>query len=1025
MKGNLKIVCLKKTLFVLGLILCCCSINSYAQKIKVQGTVTNQVDKTPLLGVSVLIKNSNKGVFTDFDGNYSIKASMGDILIFNSVGMINKTVKVTSANMNVSLLPSVEDLDEVVVIGYGSVKKKEITGAVSQIKAESIENFVNQDIASSLQGQVSGVNITAPSGEPGESASIQIRGITSLSGDNTPLFVVDGIPQEGDPRLSPNEIETIDILKDAASTAVYGTRGAAGVILITTKQGKEGAMSISLNASNSFQYLGDVVPLMNAQERISYELTKYNLGTPDIGTPGPLRNPDWLNNDNRFDDLVLVNGAQTQQYTLNVSGGTKNFSYNMVGGYYDQEGALINSGFKRYNARVSTTYKTDQWQINGSLAATTETNNRVSSGLVVSAIRYPAYYPRVEPNADVVYTDQLGRSNINNFAQALSRTNVTDTDRVNASLNITRQITKEFDITARIGGTILNQNQNQFSPQYTEVDIDDDVSSKDPTRSSVSASNTRRTNYTAEAILNYNKRIGDHNIRLLATTSINETQQKEFTAYKQGIINNNVDVLNGASINPDAYSGFNYTSKIIGLLGRVQYNYKGKYLVSALVRRDGSSKFSQNNRWGVFPSASLAWNISDEDFWQNMKGSVNNFRLRISSGTVGNESFNPYEYTSNIAFGSDYVFDADDNSPSYGTAIRSYANANVKWETSVQQNIGIDIGILKNKIIFTADYYNTQKKDMLFPVRLPGSSGAYYDPTITLNVGNMTNSGLELATKYRERIGKSRLDVNATFTTNNNKITKMSGDTGVIYNANSSLINGDPQAITTAIAKGYEAGAYFLLETNGIIKTQEQLDEYKKFPSRSDAQLGDLIYVDHNKDGDITDEDRHYMGSGLPDFEFGLNLKWTYQNFDLAMNWYGTVGSELLNGTKAAAYAVGNHKGLVDMWTPQNQDTNIPLNNGDNKSGSYNYRGNTDYWLENGDYLRLKLVTLGYNLSKKINEQLGITNARFYVSAQNALTFTKYSGYNPEVGGNVATRGLDRARYPLTALYTVGLNLKF
>ncbi|NIJ44274.1 TonB-linked SusC/RagA family outer membrane protein [Wenyingzhuangia heitensis] len=1025
MKHYLKKLHSNRTLLLLGIFLFSCTMHIVAQKKMIQGTVTNLSDKTPLLGASVLIKDSNSGVFTDFDGNYSIKASIGDILIFNYVGMISKNVKITSTKINVALLPSVEDLDEVVVIGYGSVKKKEITGAVSQVKAESIEGFVNQDIASSLQGQVSGVNITAPSGEPGESASIQIRGITSLSGNNTPLFVVDGIPQEGDPRLSPNEIETIDILKDAASTAVYGTRGAAGVILITTKQGKEGAMSISLNASNSFQYLGDVVPLMNAQERISYELTKYNLGTPDIGIPGPLRNPDWLNNDNRFDDLILINGAQTQQYTLNVSGGTKDFSYNLVGGYYDQEGALINSGFKRYNGRISTTYKTDNWQINGSLAVTTEVNNRVSTGLVVSAIRYPAYYPKVNPNDDVVYTDQLGRSNVNNFAQALSRTNTTDTDRINTSLNITRKITNALDITTRIGGTILNQNQNQFSPQYTEVDIDDDVSSKDPTRSSVTASNTRRTNYTAEAILNYTKKIGDHNIRLLATSSINQTDQKQFTAYKQGIINNNVDVLNGASINPDAYSGFNYTSKIVGLLGRVQYNYKGKYLLSALIRRDGSSKFSQNYRWGIFPSTSFAWNISDEDFWQDAKKTINNFRLRISSGTVGNESFNPYEYTSNIAFGSDYIFDGNDNSPSYGTAIRSYANANVKWETSIQQNIGIDVGFLKNKIIFTADYYNTQKKDMLFPVRLPGSTGAYYDPTITLNVGNMTNSGLELATKYRERIGKSRLDVNATFTTNKNKITKMSGDTNIIYNSNSSLINGDPQAITTAIAKGYEAGSYFLMETNGIIKTQEQLDEYKQFPSRSDAQLGDLVYVDYNKDGDITDEDRHYMGSGLPEFEFGFNLKWTYQNFDLAMNWYGTVGSEILNGTKAAAYAVGNHKGLIDMWTPQNQNTNIPLNNGDNKSGSYNYRGNTDYWLENGDYLRLKLVTLGYNLPKKVNQQLGITNARFYVSAQNALTFTNYSGYNPEVGGNVATRGLDRARYPLTALYTVGLNLKF
>jgi TonB-linked SusC/RagA family outer membrane protein len=996
----------------------------HAQSKTIKGVVTGSVDGMPIPGVTVLIKGTNKGTTTDFDGAYIINASLGEELAFYYVGMTTKIIKILSSEHNVVLSSDVEDLEEVVVIGYGTVKKKELTGAVSQVKAADIENFVTQDLASALQGQVSGVNITASTGEPGEGSSIQIRGITSLTGTNTPLFVVDGIPQEGDPRLSPNEIETIDILKDAASAAVYGTRGAAGVILITTKRGKEGSMSISVDVSQGFQFLGNGVPLMNTVERLRYEVAKYDLGTPDAFNPGPHRNPDWLNNDNSFTDLVLTDGAETRQYNLNVSGGTKNFSYNLVGGYFDQEGTLINSGFKRYNSRASTSYKSGNWEINGSLAASLEKRVRTSNSLIVSAIRYPSYFPRIDPLGDVVYTTNLGTSTVNNFASNLRRKDDSSTDRVTTNISVTRRITDALRFTTRMGGTVINSGRDIFVPKYTEVEFDTGESNDDPTRSSVSAYSLRRTNFTWEGMLNFRKRFGDHNLGALASMSVGQNKRKEFTATRQGVLNNSVKVLNGATINPDAFSGFNYTSTSLGFLGRLQYDYQGKYLMSFVVRKDGSSKFSEENRWGVFPSSSFAWNISDEEFWQPIKSTVSNFRFRASLGTVGNESFNDYEYDPSIILGSDYIFSAEDVDVSYGTAIRSYANQKVKWETSIQQNFGIDLGLFKNKITLTADYYSTEKKDMLFPVRLAGSAGSYYDPTVTSNVGDMTNKGLELAARYRERIGKSRFDISTTFTKNTNEITRMEGDVNLIYNSNSALLNGDPASVITVLAEGYEAGAFFLYETNGVITDQAQLDTYRQYPSRVNAELGDLIYVDHNNDGDINEEDRHYAGSGLPDFEFGVNFKWTYKSFDLAMNWYGTVGSEIVNGSKAAAFAVGNHKALANMWTPANVNSQIPLHTGDNKSGSYNYRGFTDMWLENGDYLRLKLISLGYNVPKKINERLGLSNLRFFISAQNPITLTNYSGYDPEIGGNVTRRGLDASRYPLTALYTIGLKLK-
>lgn len=1015
-------------LFVIPLFIFLLTVfTAQAQEMAVKGVVTSADDSMPIPGVNVLIQGTSRGSVTDFDGIYSINAKAGDILVFSYVGMINENVKVTGATHNLAMTSDVEDLDEVVVIGYGAVKKKELTGAVAQVKADDIQEFVTTDVASALQGQVAGVNVTASSGEPGENSSIQIRGITSLTGSNSPLYVVDGIPQQGDPGLSPNEIQTIDILKDAASAAVYGTRGAGGVILITTKRGKSGKMNVTFDTTYGVQDLAKTVPLMNTNEKIFFELQRFD-HTPWNFVPGPYRNPEWLNNNTNFSDYVLNNAAPIRKYTLNVTGGTGELSYNVVGGYFKQEGALINSSFTRYNGRATTTYKTDNWKIDASLATTIDDKVSSSGGLIVNAIRYPSYYPYIDPEADEVFTDGTGgvTTPLNILAQSLKRKDNTKTDRINTSLSIRRNITDYLSFTTQLGASISNGTRNQFVPSYTVTNIEDNTSEVDPTKSFIQAYSSRFTNFSWDGSLNFKKRFKKHNVGALVSAALNENSREEFTAYKQGVINNNVAVLNGASINPDAYSGFNYKTRILGFIGRIQYDYDGKYLISGSVRRDGSSKFGSNYRWGTFPSISAAWNVSDEIFWNNLKSTINNFKIRASLGTVGNEGFPAYEYSSSVIQGSDYIFDEGDNIVSFGSSIQSYANADVKWETSVSKNIGLDFGFLKNKITLTADYYTTKKKDMLFPVRLPGSAGGYYDPNITLNVGDMTNEGIEIGLNYKPSIGKSKLTLGATFTKNVNEITKMSGSKNLIYNDNSTLISGDPGSVTTVLAEGYEVGSYFLYKTDGVIKTQDELDEYRAFPSRTNAQLGDLKYVDFDNDGDITEADRHYAGSGLADFEVGLNLKWVYKNFDIGMNWYGTVGSEILNGTKAAAYNYANHADLVNMWTPDNPTSNIPLWTGDSKSGFPNYVGTTDQWLEKGDYIRLKLITLGYTLPKDITAKIGLNSLRIFTTAQNPLTITGYDGYDPEVGGNnVARRGLDVSRYPLTSIYSFGVKVQF
>ncbi|APU11072.1 hypothetical protein A5M85_12505 [Cellulophaga lytica] len=1010
------------------------TFTTIAQNIEVKGTVTSSDDGLPIAGVSVVEKGTTNGVAADFDGNYAINTKIGAILEFSFIGMEPKSIKVTGNKLNVVLDTDLENLDEVVVIGYGTVKKKELTGAVAQVKSEAVEKFITPDLASALQGQVAGVNITANSGEPGEQSSIQIRGITSLSGSNTPLFVVDGIPQQGDPRLSANEIETIDVLKDAASAAVYGTRGAAGVILITTKRGKEGAMRVDFNHSYGIQDLGKNIPLLNTTQQVFFE-TQIKKYYPQAFDPGPNR-PEWLNNDNDLRDIVLINNTESKTYNLNISGGTDKFTYNVVGGYFDAGGVLIGSSFKRYNGRANTTYNTKNWKINTSIGYILEDRNRATNSLLTNAIRYKPYFPIIDRESDVFFTEtgQGGvETPLNTLAQNLKRKDNQKIDKINVSLSINRRITDHLDFITRIGANLNNSVRNIFRPRFELFDVTTETSEVDPLKSGVSAESSRLSVFSWDGSLNYKKSFGDHTVTALASTSFDERNFQSFIASRNGVISNEVEVLNNAGQDPLAESGNNYVRKNIGVIGRLQYNYKGKYLLSGLIRRDGSSKFGENYRWGNFPSISGAWNVSSENFWSSLKGTVNNFKIRASHGTVGNDSFNDYQFASVIAGERDYIFDPSDAVVNLGSAVVAYSNPQVKWETSISNNIGIDLGFFKNKFTLTADYYITKKEDMLFPVRLPGSTGVVsgQPQNVILNIGNMTNKGLEIGAQYNEKIGKSKITVGATFTKNSNEITHIVDGVDIIYNSNSNVL-GSP---VTVFKVGREAASFWLHQTQGTIKTEEQLVEYQKLDSN--ARLGDLIYTDQKTvdtnndgiadagDGEITDDDRIYSGSGLPDFEAGLNLTWAYKNFDFSMNWYASVGAEIINGTKADAFTRGRHRDLYNMWTPENPTSNIPFYI-DRNGRHPNYDGDTDLWVENGDYLRLKQVSLGYSLDKDMLMKNGISKLRIYFSAQNPLTITGYDGYDPEVGGgNVAQRGLDLSRFPLTSLYSLGINISF
>lgn len=460
------------------------------------------------------------------------------------------------------------------------------------------------------------------------------------------------------------------------------------------------------------------------------------------------------------------------------------------------------------------------------------------------------------------------------------------------------------------------------------------------------------------------------------------------------------------------------------MLGRVNYDYKGRYLFAASLRRDASSRFGEEYRSELFPGFSAAWNVSDEAFWSGLRNTIGTFKLRASYGKVGNDNFGDYYYSSGITINQDYVFGPEQSETLVNGATQaSYANPNVQWETSISSNIGADLYMFNNKLQFTAEFYNTEKEDMLFPLQLPASAGVGTgaESKVPYNVGNMTNKGIELSSTYRHA-GKVSWSVSGIFSKNTNEVTTMPEGVDIFYYSDGKPVSdGQNNYVVTALAKGYEAGSFFMRPTDGLVKTQEQLEAYQELLPT--AKMGDLIYVDNNGDGELSDDDRVYSGSGMPEWEAGLNFDIAYKGFDFTMQWYASVGNEIINGSKLYASFNMMHQDMVYQWTPENPTSEIPIFRG---RDHINYASYSDIWVEDGSFLRLRNVILGYSLPKKLIRKAKLGKVRFYVAAQNPLTITNYDGYDPEIGSNgLSRRGLDIGSYPVAAQYNGGIQVEF
>ncbi|WP_068472876.1 SusC/RagA family TonB-linked outer membrane protein [Saccharicrinis aurantiacus] len=1024
MNKNLKQLFKTRQKWLLLFLLSTLSTSIFAQQSFITGIVISAEDNLPIPGASVVVKGTTNGTITDLDGKFNIKANRGKTLVFSFVGMKNSEKVITGGRIDIILEPEYIGLDEVVAIGYGTQKKKEISGAVTQVKSEDITRMATADLGTALQGQVAGVNVQAASGAPGEGSNIQIRGISSIEGSNAPLFVVDGIPQEGDPRLSNNEIETLDILKDAASCAIYGTRGAGGVILITTKQGEAGTVKVSVDSYMGIQKITSGIPLMGFEDywysEYKFQQNNNSKHSDDIWT-ALQQNPANFTNNTNIINTVQNDNAIVQNHSVSISGGKDDVRFSLVGSYFNQDGILLNSGYERFNLRTNTHIKKGKWNFTLGLGMRVDERERQAGNLLYDAYKYKPFQPSLDPDQTVGEgSNETNATTMGNMMKKFLQTDVETGQQFNGNLNVKYNIAKGFDFNSRFGASFYNSNRKRVNPPMNIFDANGDEIIRPDFRSKIQNWSTNKTTMTWENSLTYTKKINNHKFKLLGVFSTEKYTNEHFWASKMDLAFDGVYVINGGTADPNAGSGTSpydqdKINTLVGMLGRFQYDYKGRYMLSASLRRDGSSRFAKQNRWGMFPSASAAWNIADENFWSSISQTVNSFKLRASIGTTGNQNFADYSYTNTVGLGYDYPMG---NDMMLGYIQTGFANPDVKWETTIQSNIGIDMGLLKNRLTFTADIYQSNKNDMLFSLLLPTSTGAGRGESVILNAGDMVNKGIELAAGWRQS-GKFSWGVNGTFTKNKNTITRMSGDTDIYPFSNGYAVNNN--YVITGLKEGYEAGAFFVMPTNGIANTEEKLAKYQQLDPT--AKLGDLMYVDTDGDGKLTEADKVYGGSGMPDFELGLNMNASYKNFDISMQWYASVGNDIINGSRLYAMQERTHQDMIYQWTPSNTNTTIPAHRGSSHQNSADW---ADIWVEDGSFVRLRNVTLGYTLPKSTLNNIGIRKFRVYIATDNPLTITNYSGYDPEVGGNgLATRGLDKGNYPIASQYRCGVQLDF
>lgn len=980
-------------------------------------------DGEPIIGANVVEKGTMNGTVTDLDGTFSMDLSSNSVLQISYIGYLATEKRVgDQRNITIQLAEDSQSLDEVVVVGYGTVRKRELTGAVGSVSSDEISSIPVSRFEQAIQGRIAGVNITQ-SGVPGGDVNVRIRGVGTLN-NNSPLFVIDGIPVFGDNGLSslnPNDISSIEVLKDGASAAIYGARAANGVVLVTTKRGKEGKTSISYNGSFTIQTIAKKLEVLDGYQ---YALLQNEARAAQGVDP---LTPDWLHPENitgaantDWQDEILRT-APAMEHTLTISGGNGNASYLISGNYIDQQGIVKESDFKRYSLRVNTDATALKIiNIGSSLQFSKNKKNLLGDGGIVNtAVSYSPLIPVKFDDGSwgAAQGDKdLYLEGINPVARLALGKNTEDAYRFMGNLFAEIKIWDGLKYRFSYSLNIMDTRNENFMPSYNHGP------STFVNQAALSVINARSLEYAAENIVSYNKTFNDkHDLSITGVFSAQEMNYNNESGSTIGLVNNNIPYLTNNTGNRDVNSA-NYGYALLSYVGRINYSYDQKYLFSATIRRDGSSRFGKNNPWANFPAFSAGWRISQEPFMNNVKF-VDDLKLRASWGKSGNQEIGNYAFVASLGSNLDYVLGSS-QSLAPGVGMTSLPNPDLKWESSAQTNVGVDMTLFNNSVTLSANYYYKKTNDILLQVPIPRFSGVTVFPT--QNKGSLENKGVELEIGYRKAFGDLFFEVNGNLSTNKNKVLRLADENpifdGTIVGAGQAR-GGENITITR---EGDPIGSFYGYVMDGIFQNQAQIDQS---PSQgTSTRPGDVKFKNTDEDDSVIDiNDRTIIGNPFPDFTYGLSTNLAYKGFELNLFFQGVQGNDIYNGTRAIwanMYDLKNNlTEVLDRWRGEGTSNTVPraVKFDPSQNGRVSSR-----WVEDGSYLRLKNLTIGYNLPRKLLSRWGIQNIKIYATGINLLTFTNYKGIDPEIaenGSNVKFAGIDYATYPMARTISFGLKI--
>jgi len=989
---------------------------AHAQRL-VKGTVVDAETKETLPGVNVVVLGTTKGVATDLDGNFSISLDEKEIwLQFSYTGYEKVDIDVSNRNsLTVQLKQITTMMDEVVVIAYGSVRKSDLTGAVSSIKTADIGKVTSFNAEQSLQGKVSGVQITSTSGAPGAGSSVRIRGVGTFN-NSSPIYVVDGVILDDISFLNAADIASMEILKDASSTAMYGSRGANGVILVQTKTGSASLDKpfVSVLMESSLQQLDRKIDLLDGKQFaiISNEIS-----------PGTYNNVDAVPNTDWQDEIFSV--APMHNYQVSVTGSSENSDYYLSVGLFQQEGIIDRSHIERLTVQLNNTYRiTKKFKI-GNTITISPSSQQVSPNVTFAAYRAQ---PVLEPyyadgSYGVVY-------NVGNPLASLKYSNNYNSGlRLVGNVYAEALIANAFIVKSSFGTDAGYSQSKSFTPAYTIYNPDGTASQQQNEFSDLFKGNGINYTWLWENTVNFNKVFAEkHAVNAIVGYTMQQTRSESMGMSGQNVLRNAedfwyvlpsyiVDEANNINMLSSIYNGVNPDNyyNMMSYLLRFQYTYDEKYLATVTLRRDGSSKFEEDNRWGTFPSFALGWNIHKESFLKPITW-LNDLKIRASWGQIGNEKIAYFDRFSRINSSLNAVFGNPDLAYIAATFGKA-GNPDLKWETTTQTDIGLEFTLFNRKLSGEIDYFNRLTEDILVELATPGHLGNGQGQRVRFNAASIENSGFELSLKWDDNVGDLGYSIGFIGNPVHNEVRAIGGNSGI----DSVLIGGylaNGQAVTLSTI-GRPIGAFYGYVTDGIFQNAADLVAY---PHLSLAEVGDIRYKDINGDGVLNGDDRTMIGSPIPDFVYGFNFDFTYGNWDLSIGLQGQVGNEIFNGKNVVRPDPYNFEQHVwDRWTGDGTSNSEPRAS----FGGYNFLP-SDRFIHDGSYMRLRSLVLGYSLPKTMLRHLSVSTAKIYVKANNLYTLTSYPGYTPEIGSyDVLSNGIDNGSYPIPRVFAIGLTTTF